>query len=300
MNCDTFGHPERLAAALGLLWHSLPALVASFAVTVAVVPVARAVAHRTGVVDQPDKVRKLHGRTVAYLGGVGLFVGVFAGIITNGLMAGGDLAALPPVPFSVVLGMIAITFTGLADDIWKFDARLKIAGQLVADMRAGAGLADRTPHPLERRLELQHIAGHDLAAEARPIDAGEECQLAAVFGQRQRCHGAGLRQRLDDQYARHDRIPGEVPGEVRFVVADQLACHGAAAGLELEDLVDQQKRRAVRDDRHDFVDRQQCGTPRGSPPLDAPANVAHSSTGGGVSQRRGWHTHRAGRVPRRR
>ena len=132
MNCDTFGHPERLAAALGLLWHSLPALVASFAVTVAVVPVARAVAHRTGVVDQPDKVRKLHGRTVAYLGGVGLFVGVFAGIITNGLMAGGDLAALPPVPFSVVLGMIAITFTGLADDIWKFDARLKIAGQLVA------------------------------------------------------------------------------------------------------------------------------------------------------------------------
>ena len=97
MNCDTFGHPERLAAALGLLWHSLPALVASFAVTVAVVPVARAVAHRTGVVDQPDKVRKLHGRTVAYLGGVGLFVGVFAGIITNGLMAGGDLAALPPL-----------------------------------------------------------------------------------------------------------------------------------------------------------------------------------------------------------
>ncbi|MFM8872624.1 MAG: hypothetical protein ACKOJI_04600, partial [Phycisphaerales bacterium] len=28
--------------------------------------------------------------------------------------------------------MVAITFTGLADDIWKFDARLKVAGQLVA------------------------------------------------------------------------------------------------------------------------------------------------------------------------
>jgi UDP-GlcNAc:undecaprenyl-phosphate GlcNAc-1-phosphate transferase len=36
------------------------------------------------------------------------------------------------VPFSIVLGMVAITFTGLADDIWKFDARLKVAGQLVA------------------------------------------------------------------------------------------------------------------------------------------------------------------------
>ncbi len=132
MNCDQLTHAARLDIALTLLVHSLPALLASFVVALVAVPVARAVALRTDVVDKPDRIRKLHGRTVAYLGGVGVFVGIFAGIIVSAVMSGGDLSALPPVPFSIVLGMIAITFTGLADDIWKFDARLKVAGQLVA------------------------------------------------------------------------------------------------------------------------------------------------------------------------
>lgn len=122
----------RLDRALALLAEGLPALAASFAVTLAVVPIVRRIAHATDVVDKPDMVRKLHGRTVAYLGGVGIFMGVFMGILANALFARGEMADLPPVPFSVVLGMVAITFTGLADDIWKFDARLKIAGQLVA------------------------------------------------------------------------------------------------------------------------------------------------------------------------
>lgn len=132
MNCISMTTAARLDGVLSLLMNSMPALLASFGATVVTVPIARWVAHKTGVVDAPDQVRKLHGRTVAYLGGVGVFIGVFVGIIVSALFSGGDLLSLPPVPFSVVLGMIAITFTGLADDIWKFDARLKIAGQLVA------------------------------------------------------------------------------------------------------------------------------------------------------------------------
>ncbi|RLS46401.1 MAG: undecaprenyl/decaprenyl-phosphate alpha-N-acetylglucosaminyl 1-phosphate transferase [Planctomycetota bacterium] len=132
MSCDAMTTATRLDGVISLLINSAPALLASFAVTVVTVPIVRWMAHRTGVVDTPDGVRKLHGRTVAYLGGVGVFIGVFAGIIVSAWLSGGDLLSLPPVPFSVVLGMIAITFTGLADDIWKFDARLKIAGQLVA------------------------------------------------------------------------------------------------------------------------------------------------------------------------
>ena len=42
---------------------------------------------------------------------------------------GRGAAASRPVQ---LVGILAITFTGLADDIWKWDARLKIAGQLVA------------------------------------------------------------------------------------------------------------------------------------------------------------------------
>lgn len=132
MNCDQLTSDVRWAAAIDLLIEALPALVVAFAVTAIAVPIVRWIAHQTGVVDAPDKVRKLHGRTVPYLGGVGVFLGVFAGIIGGVVFATDTLADLPAVPLSIILGMIAITFTGLADDIFKFDARLKIAGQLVA------------------------------------------------------------------------------------------------------------------------------------------------------------------------
>ena len=132
MNCDALTVAMRMDGVWSALWAAVPVFAASLVATLAVVPVARSVAHATGVVDQPDAVRKLHGRTVAYLGGVGVFVGAFVGIVVGAIMSGAALDALPPVPFSIVLGMVAITFTGLADDIWKFDARLKVAGQLVA------------------------------------------------------------------------------------------------------------------------------------------------------------------------
>ncbi len=132
MSCADLTVPVRLDRALSLLVEALPALAASFAATAIAIPFVRRLAHATDVVDKPDMVRKLHGRTVAYLGGTGVFLGVFVGILASAIFARGELGELPPVPFSIVLGMVAITFTGLADDIWKFDARLKIAGQLVA------------------------------------------------------------------------------------------------------------------------------------------------------------------------
>jgi UDP-GlcNAc:undecaprenyl-phosphate GlcNAc-1-phosphate transferase len=132
MNCDSITVAARLDGVWSALWGAAPVFLASIVATLVVVPIARSVAHATGVVDQPDAVRKLHGRTVAYLGGVGVFVGAFVGIVVGAIMSGAALDALPPVPFSIVLGMVAITFTGLADDIWKFDARLKVAGQLIA------------------------------------------------------------------------------------------------------------------------------------------------------------------------
>jgi UDP-GlcNAc:undecaprenyl-phosphate GlcNAc-1-phosphate transferase len=132
MNCDLLTFDARLQGALAMLVSAWPAFLASLVATLVSVPIARAVALRTGVVDAPDGIRKLHGRTVAYLGGVGVFVGAFVGIIAGAIASGADVDSMPPVPFSIVLGMVAITFTGLADDIWKFDARLKVAGQLVA------------------------------------------------------------------------------------------------------------------------------------------------------------------------
>ena len=65
--------------------------------------------------------------------------------------------------------------------------------------------------------------------------------------------GAGLRDRLDRQHAGHHRALGEVAGEPPVVGADLARADDALAGLELEDLVDEQERRPVRDQRLDHV-----------------------------------------------
>ncbi len=109
----------------------------AFVVTLIATPLAMRAAQAIGVVDKPDFNRKAHTHPIPYLGGMAVFAGVLAAIAVSYLPSGDSPIAFAPVPIAVVIGMIAITFTGLADDIWGWDPRLKIAGQLVA----AAGLA---------------------------------------------------------------------------------------------------------------------------------------------------------------
>ena len=109
--------------------------------------------------------------------------------------------------------------------------------------------ADRPAHRLELALERELVAGPDDALEAHVVDPGEERELPAVLLLREHRNGAALRERLDHLHARHDRVPGKVSGAV--VVGDALARDDAVARLELEHLVEEQERVAVREDRLD-------------------------------------------------
>jgi UDP-GlcNAc:undecaprenyl-phosphate GlcNAc-1-phosphate transferase len=84
------------------------------------------------IIDRPDEARKLHKFPIAYLGGFAVFLGVMTAIGVSLFVVDGPGGLLGPVPLSIVIGILAITFTGLADDVWGWDPRLKIAGQLVA------------------------------------------------------------------------------------------------------------------------------------------------------------------------
>ena len=114
----------------GLLSTYLPVLVVAWAATLISTPIIRAIAIQVGVVDRPDEARKLHRKPIAYLGGVAVFIGLIAGIATSYAL---DVPlAFRPIPISIVLGMFAIVATGFGDDVWGWDPRLKIMGQLVA------------------------------------------------------------------------------------------------------------------------------------------------------------------------
>ncbi len=109
-----------------------PVFITGFLITLAATPVVRKIAVTAGVIDKPDQLRKHHATPIAYLGGVAVFVGFMAAMLMSFIAIEGDAADLAPVPISILIGATAIALTGLADDIWKWDARLKIAGQLVA------------------------------------------------------------------------------------------------------------------------------------------------------------------------
>ncbi|MBT8484126.1 MAG: undecaprenyl/decaprenyl-phosphate alpha-N-acetylglucosaminyl 1-phosphate transferase [Phycisphaerales bacterium] len=106
--------------------------VGAFLVTLLATPIIRRLAIAAGVVDHPDSDRKMHAYPVAYLGGMAVFLGLIVAIGMSYFTGTHLPAGFLPVPFAVVIGMVAITFTGLADDVWGWDPRLKIAGQLVA------------------------------------------------------------------------------------------------------------------------------------------------------------------------
>lgn len=131
--------PVEVPTTTELLNGFLPILLVSFMVTLVVVPVARWVAVQYGIVDDPDGIRKVHRYPIAYLGGAGIFAGVVAGIVAfDPLIAfasdkdGFTIADYSPVQFAVVFGIFAIFITGVLDDIFHWDPRLKLAGQFVA------------------------------------------------------------------------------------------------------------------------------------------------------------------------
>ena len=124
---------EPLAITIAGLLNNYAILFAiAFVVTLLCTPLVRNAAIKAGIVDRPDVKRKMHREPVPYLGGVAVFVGILVAIGISYTPLGGMQPIYEPIPFSIVLGAIAITFTGLADDIWGWDPRLKIAGQLVA------------------------------------------------------------------------------------------------------------------------------------------------------------------------
>lgn len=130
--------------AMDLFHNYLPVLAIAFVVTLLSTPVMRKLALQHGVVDRPSEARKVHRIPIAYLGGVGVFLGIIAGVFTSYIgmaelvpdhtFCRHDSAAHEQVPvpiLSVVVAMAIICVTGLVDDVKGLYPRLKIAGQLM-------------------------------------------------------------------------------------------------------------------------------------------------------------------------
>lgn len=133
------------ATRLSIFHGYMAVLVLSFIVTLLITPVMRRLAAANGVLDRPVDPRKVHRAPVPYLGGVAVFLGIFAGIALSylavafpGLIEFHESTHLEGglrhqmVPLSILLGIFIIMIVGLFDDVMGISPRIKIAGQLIA------------------------------------------------------------------------------------------------------------------------------------------------------------------------
>ncbi|MHC4759545.1 MAG: hypothetical protein ACYTE8_12890, partial [Planctomycetota bacterium] len=111
-----------------------PVLVLSFIASLTATWFCKKVALKFGIVDRPDNLVKTHKAPIAYLGGVGMFVGLSVGILSGLVCLRHEEIFFGA--FKLLLGIIAggsvACFIGLADDIFDIRPSQKIIGQVFA------------------------------------------------------------------------------------------------------------------------------------------------------------------------
>lgn len=98
------------------------------AVTMALVPLVRLIAEKTGLLIEPDS-RRLHERPTPYLGGTAMYVGFVVGFCVAWLSGWFDAVFTNSTePLAVLFGATIACLVGLIDDIKDISAPAKTAG----------------------------------------------------------------------------------------------------------------------------------------------------------------------------
>jgi len=111
-----------------------PVLAAALTSALAATALCKRIAIRFGIVDRPDDTVKTHKEPIAYLGGVGMLVGLTVGILTGIYLLRDDAGFARELQWllGVLAGAAIACFVGLTDDILDLRPRHKMLGQVLA------------------------------------------------------------------------------------------------------------------------------------------------------------------------
>lgn len=128
---EHFVGPDRPVSWAFRFW---PVLISSWLFALAATWLCKKLAIRLGIVDKPDAYVKTHKEPVAYLGGLGILVGLTVGILA-GIALIQDIEQFGRA-FSWLLGILAgaavACFVGLVDDLMDIRPWQKLLGQFFA------------------------------------------------------------------------------------------------------------------------------------------------------------------------
>jgi UDP-GlcNAc:undecaprenyl-phosphate/decaprenyl-phosphate GlcNAc-1-phosphate transferase len=117
-----------------------PVLAGSFVSALAATWLCKRIAIKFGIVDKPDNLVKTHKEPVAYLGGVGILLGLMVGMLTGIYCIADDVyfSDALRMMLGILAGAAIACFVGVVDDIFNLSPGRKILGQVAA---AGSLLA---------------------------------------------------------------------------------------------------------------------------------------------------------------
>jgi UDP-GlcNAc:undecaprenyl-phosphate GlcNAc-1-phosphate transferase len=110
-----------------------PVLVISFVIGLLATWFCKKIALKYGIVDKPNDTVKTHKEPIAYLGGVGIFIGLAAGILAGVWCFNGDAGASRWL-MGILTGSAIACFVGLVDDVYDLRPSHKIFGQIIASI----------------------------------------------------------------------------------------------------------------------------------------------------------------------
>lgn len=118
-----------------MLWLIATAVALSFSISLVTVPAVRRLARYVGLVDAPDRQRKLHRTPIALAGGVAVFATVllsFAGTVLIDRIDGGlALGTIGGQWYVLFVAATALLLVGLVDDAFSLRGRQKLLLQLL-------------------------------------------------------------------------------------------------------------------------------------------------------------------------
>ena len=160
--------PEKPITGLLRFW---PVLIGAFVASLAATWLCKEIALKFGIVDKPDKTVKTHGVPVAYLGGIGMLMGLAVGVFAG-------LACLKSAEFyspvikyllAILAGGTVACFVGFVDDIFDIDPKSKFLGQIIAALiLVSAGIRPELNY-IFRFLRLDVPEGVEILIEAMVV-----------------------------------------------------------------------------------------------------------------------------------
>lgn len=111
-----------------------PVLGVSFIGALIATWLCKKIATKFGIVDKPDNLVKTHSQPIAYLGGIGIFIGLTIGIMTGVYLISGHPHVIQSLKwlFGILAGGAIACAIGVIDDILDIKPWQKLLGQCVA------------------------------------------------------------------------------------------------------------------------------------------------------------------------